>query len=362
MGSILGRNIKVSIFGESHGTAIGVVIDSLPGGFEIDLNRVNEDMGRRAPGKSKLTTQRQEKDLYEIVSGFFNGKTTGTPLCSMIRNSDTRSNDYSLLKDVIRPGHADYTGKMRYNMANDYRGGGHFSGRLTAPIVFAGAVAKQILETKGIYIGSHIEAISSIKDNRFDPLKVSRSDFEEIRSRELPVLNESVIEDMKSKIMNARSSTDSVGGIIETSVIGIKGGVGSPIFDSVESILSAGIFSIPAVKGIEFGQGFDFAAMKGSEANDEYYTEDGQVKAYTNNNGGIIGGITSGEPIIFRAAIKPTPSISKKQRSVNIDSMENTDLEIVGRHDPCIIPRAVVVVEAVTALCILDLLSMEGGL
>lgn len=360
MSSILGNKIKVSIFGESHGKAIGVVIDSLPPGFEIDIDKVNFEMERRAPGKTKLSTPRQEKDQYEIVSGFFEGKTTGTPLCSIIRNADTKSGDYSQLKDIVRPGHADLTGKLRYLGANDYRGGGHFSGRLTAPIVFAGAVAKQILEKRNIHIGSHISSVRNIRDKDFDPISVRYDDIKSLKEMTLPLLDVSIEEEMKKEILEARESLDSVGGTIETVVLNMPGGVGSPIFDSVESILAKGLFSVPAVKGVEFGAGFSISTMKGSEANDEYRLENGEVKSITNNNGGILGGITSGAPIIFKVAIKPTPSISRPQKSVNVTIMEETDLEIVGRHDPCIIPRAAVVVEAVTALCILDLLAVEG--
>ena len=359
MSSMIGKKIKVSVFGESHGKAIGVVIDSFPPGFEIDLDKVNFEMARRAPGKTKMSTPRQEKDQYEIVSGFFEGKTTGTPLCSIIRNSDTKSGDYSLLKDIVRPGHADLTGKLRYKGFNDYRGGGHFSGRLTAPIVFAGAVAKQILEEKGIYIASHISKLSNIKDKDFDAVNVKYDDIKDLKNMRLPVLDKSVEKDMEDEILKMRENLDSVGGVIEAVVLNMPGGIGSPIFDSVESIIASGMFSIPAVKGVEFGKGFDIANIKGSEANDEYYLENGEIKTYTNNNGGILGGITSGAPITFKVAIKPTPSISQKQKSVNVSTMENSDLEIVGRHDPCILPRAAVVVEAVTALCILDLLALE---
>lgn len=359
MSSMLGNKIKISIFGESHGTAIGVVIDSLPPGFEIDIEKINFEMARRAPGKTKLSTPRGEKDQYEIVSGFFEGKTTGTPLCSIIRNADTKSGDYSLLKDVVRPGHADLTGKLRYLGANDYRGGGHFSGRLTAPIVFAGAVAKQILEKRNIHIGSHISSIKDIKDKSFDLLNVKYKDIENLKNMTLPLLDSSVEEKMKEEILKARENLDSVGGTIETAVLNMPGGIGSPIFDSVESVLSKALFSVPAVKGLEFGAGFSFNNMNGSEANDEYYLENGEVKTYTNNNGGILGGITSGAPIVFKVVIKPTPSISRPQKSVNVTKMEETNLEIVGRHDPCILPRAAVVVEAITALSVLDLLAME---
>ena len=324
MSGMWGNNIRISIFGESHGNAIGVNIDGLPSGFPVDMDKVMNEMARRAPGKSPLSTTRKEGDIPEILSGYFEGKTTGTPLCAIIRNSNTKSKDYSKLKSVMRPGHADYTGAIRYNGFNDYRGGGHFSGRITAPLVFAGAICRQILESKGIVLSAHVSS--------------------------------SLEESMREEIINARMNMDSIGGTIECAVLGIDAGIGNPFFDSVESTLAHLIFSVPAVKGIEFGKGFDISKMKGSEANDEYYLDGKNIKTKTNNNGGILGGITNGMPIVFNVAIKPTASIFKEQNTVNIATMEETKLIIEGRHDPCIVQRALPVIEAVTAIGILELM------
>ena len=357
MSGIWGNNIKVSIFGESHGNAIGITIDGLPSGIELDLEKIDEEMARRAPGKSKLSTARKEKDAPEILSGFFNGRTTGTPLCGIIRNGDTRSKDYGKLKDLMRPGHADYTGNIRYSGFNDYRGGGHFSGRITAPLVFAGAICKQILEKEGIFIGAHVKSIKNINDEVFDYTNISKDLLDELKKAELPLLDKSKEEEMRNVIVEARGSGDSVGGVIECAITGIKAGYGDPFFDSVESRLSHLLFSVPAVKGVEFGLGFDISQLFGSEANDSFYYEDEEVKTSTNNNGGILGGITNGMPIIFKTAIKPTPSISKKQKTINISSKENEELVIEGRHDPCIVQRAIPVIEAVAAIGILDLIK-----
>lgn len=357
MSGVWGNNIKVSIFGESHGNAIGITIDGLPSGFEIDLEKIDQEMARRAPGKSKLSTARKEKDAPEILSGFFEGKTTGTPLCGIIRNGDTRSKDYGKLKDLMRPGHADYSGNIRYSGFNDYRGGGHFSGRITAPLVFAGAICKQILEKEGIFIGAHVKKIKDVDDKSFDYTNISKDSLDNLRKVELPLLDPSKEEEMRNVIIDAKSNGDSVGGVIECAVIGIKAGFGDPFFDSVESRLSHLLFSVPAVKGVEFGLGFDISKLYGSEANDSYYYEGDLVKARTNNNGGIIGGITNGMPIIFKAAIKPTPSISKKQNTINISTKTDEELIIEGRHDPCIVQRAIPVVEAVAAIGILDLIK-----
>ena len=357
MSGIWGNNIKVSIFGESHGNAIGITIDGLPSGIELDLEKIDEEMARRAPGKSKLSTARKEKDAPEILSGFFNGRTTGTPLCGIIRNGDTRSKDYGKLKDLMRPGHADYTGNIRYGGFNDYRGGGHFSGRITAPLVFAGAICKQILEKEGIFIGAHVKSIKNINDEVFDYTNISKDLLDELKKAELPLLDKSKEEEMRNIIVEARGNGDSVGGVIECAITGIKAGYGDPFFDSVESRLSHLLFSVPAVKGVEFGLGFDISQLFGSEANDSFYYEDEEVKTSTNNNGGILGGITNGMPIIFKTAIKPTPSISKKQKTINISSKENEELVIEGRHDPCIVQRAVPVIEAVAAIGILDLIK-----
>ncbi|MBE6052899.1 MAG: chorismate synthase [Clostridium sartagoforme] len=357
MSGVWGNNIKVSIFGESHGNAIGVNIDGLPSGFEIDMDKVLFEMERRAPGKNQLSTSRKEADLPEILSGYFEGKTTGTPLCAIIRNGDTRSKDYSKTKDFMRPGHADYSGFERYSGFNDYRGGGHFSGRITAPLVFAGAICKQILESKGIFIGAHIASIKNIEDDKFNGTNISAQDLLALRKKELPLLNESLEEKIKHTIMQAKYDGNSVGGTIECTVVGIKPGVGNPFFDSVESTLAHLMFSVPAVKGIEFGKGFDMTKLFGSEANDEYYYDEDSIKTKTNNNGGILGGITNGMPILFKVAIKPTASILKEQNTVDIKNKKDVKFRIEGRHDPCIVQRAVPVIEAVTAIGILDLIK-----
>ena len=357
MSGVWGNNIKVSIFGESHGNAIGINIDGLPSGFEINMDKILLEMERRAPGKNQLSTSRKEADLPEILSGFFEGRTTGTPLCAIIRNSDTRSKDYAKTKDFMRPGHADFTGYERYSGFNDYRGGGHFSGRITAPLVFAGAICKQILEEKGIFIGAHISSIKDIEDENFNSTNISKEDLLELRNKELPLINTSLEEKMKHTIMQAKYDGDSVGGTIECAVVGIKPGVGNPFFDSVESTLAHLMFSVPAVKGIEFGKGFDMTKLLGSEANDEYYYDGDLVKTKTNNNGGILGGISNGMPIVFKVAVKPTASILKEQNTIDIKNKKDVKFRIEGRHDPCIVQRAVPVIEAVTAIGILDLIG-----
>lgn len=357
MSGMWGSKIKLSIFGESHGNAIGITIDGLPAGFSIDMDKIMMEMARRAPGKSSLSTPRKESDIPEILSGYFEGKTTGTPLCAIIRNSNTKSKDYSKLKDVMRPGHADYTGAVRYKGFNDYRGGGHFSGRITAPLVLAGAICKQILEVKGIIISAHINSIGKIKDCSFLESDISDELLNSFKEKELPLINTKLEDEMRQEILSARSSGDSIGGTIECAILGVSPGIGDPFFDSVESTLAHLMFSVPAVKGIEFGKGFDISKMRGSEANDEYYLENGNIKTKTNNNGGILGGITNGMPIIFNVAIKPTASIFKEQNTVNIATMEETTLCIEGRHDPCIVQRALPVIEAVAAIGITELMN-----
>ena len=356
MSGMWGSKIKLSIFGESHGNAIGITIDGLPAGFSIDMDKIMMEMARRAPGTSSFSTPRKESDIPEILSGYFEGKTTGTPLCAIIRNSNTKSKDYSKLKDVMRPGHADYTGAVRYKGFNDYRGGGHFSGRITAPLVFAGAICKQILEVKGIIVSAHINSIGKIKDCSFLESDISDELLNSFKEKELPLINTKLEDEMRQEILSARSSGDSIGGTIECAILGVSPGIGDPFFDSVESTLAHLMFSVPAVKGIEFGKGFDISKMRGSEANDEYYLENGNIKTKTNNNGGILGGITNGMPIIFNVAIKPTASIFKEQNAVNIVTMEETTLCIEGRHDPCIVQRALPVIEAVAAIGITELM------
>lgn len=356
MSAIWGNNIKISIFGESHGNAIGINIDGLPSGFEIDMEKIKIEMKRRAPGKNNLSTTRDEEDIPEILSGYFEGKTTGTPLCAIIRNKDTKSKDYSKIKDIPRPSHADYSGSVKYLGFNDYRGGGHFSGRITAPLVFAGAICKQILEKKGIVIGAHILSIKDKKDDKFNYTDISKDTLLSLRNKDLPLLNERIDGEIRECILQAKSEGDSVGGVIECAIIGIEAGIGAPFFDSVESTLSHLLFSIPAVKGVEFGSGFEITTLFGSEANDEYYYKDGGIYTKSNNNGGILGGITNGMPIVFKVAIKPTPSILKEQDTINLKTGENVKFKVEGRHDPCIVQRAIPVVEAVTAIGILELL------
>lgn len=352
MSGIWGRNIQLSIFGESHGKAVGISINGLPPGFELDLNLLQRELSRRAPGKNPFSTSRSESDRFEILSGFFKGRTTGTPLCAVIRNTDQQFQDYEQL--LIRPGHADYTGYKKYRGFNDYRGGGHFSGRLTAPLVLAGAVAKQLLAKKDLVIGSHLKSIGEIRDESFDQVELTKEQLNSLAESEFPVLDFAQGEKMKQAILSARKEKDSLGGVIECGIINSPEGLGDPFFDSVESRLSHLLFSIPAVKGVEFGAGFAISTMRGSAANDQFYLDKGKVRTFTNNNGGLLGGVTNGMPIVFRTAFKPTPSIARKQKTVDIKNSRETTISIKGRHDPCLVPRAVPVVEAAAALVMLD--------
>ncbi|NLU44800.1 MAG: chorismate synthase [Acholeplasmataceae bacterium] len=356
MSSIFGDRIKMTIFGESHGPAIGLVIDGLPAGVELNLDTINLEMARRAPGRSELSTARKEKDTYIIESGMFSGKTTGMPLCALIPNEDQHSKDYSILKNVMRPGHADYSGWIKYKGFNDYRGGGTFSGRLTAPLVFMGAVAKQILAARDIFIGAQITSVGGVEGTDFNPLGETAEVLLGLAKKNLPVLCSAYADAMISAIMAAKKGKDSVGGTVECMAIGVPAGLGEPYFDSVESRLAHVLFSVPAVKGVEFGKGFGFSTMLGSQANDAMYMSENTVKTKTNNNGGILGGITNGMPLLFKVGIKPTPSIALTQNTVDVSKGCNTTLEINGRHDPCIVQRAVPVIEAVTTWTILDLL------
>jgi len=360
MASIIGINLKVSIFGESHGKAIGVNIDGLPPGIKLNLGNIRYEMMRRAPARTALSTARREEDEFEIISGYFNHRTTGTPLCAIIRNQDKRSKDYERTKSLMRPSHADYTGYIKYRGHNDYRGGGHFSGRLTASLVFAGAIAKEILKEEDISIGSHIKSIGEIEDVSFDYIDLDGDILDKLNKEALPVLDQSKAKEMEELILKVKKEGDSVGGVVETAVVNLRAGIGSPIFDSLDSHLAKLIFSIPGVKGVEFGSGFSISRMLGSQANDEFYMKDGQVRTFTNHSGGIVGGISNGMPIIIRTAIKPTPSIGKRQRTIDIEKGEGAELNIKGRHDPCIVPRAVAAIEAVVAIGILDLMMEEG--
>ncbi len=356
MSGVYGRKIKMTIFGESHGASIGLVIDGLPPGLELDIDFIKREMERRAPGRNLLSSQRQETDAFMIQSGVFEGRTTGTPLCAIIPNSDNHSKDYRALKNNMRPGHADYSGKLKYKGFNDYRGGGHFSGRLTAPLVFMGAIAKLALRRYGIVVGAHIHNVGEIFDRRFDSLGEQTELLNDLRQKDFAVLDDLKGAEMQALILAAREHQDSVGGSIECMTLNIPAGVGEPFFDSLESRLAHALFSIPAVKGLEFGLGFGFCRSTGSLANDPLYYDGAVVRTATNNNGGILGGITNGMPVIFKVGLKPTPSISLPQKTVNIAEHKDTILEIKGRHDPCIVQRAVPVVEGVTAWTVLDML------
>ncbi len=360
MGSTWGTALKISIFGESHGAGIGVILDGFPAGIEYDEEFVLRELERRAPGRNKQSTARKETDYPRILSGIYEGKTTGAPICAMMQNTDTRSKDYSNLVKQPRPGHADFTGMVRFHGFNDPRGGGHFSGRLTAPLVFAGAMCKLYLRTRDITVGAHIQSIAQIQDTAFDDVAVTAEQLNNLRAQEYPVINPRALDAMLSAIEDARMDCDSVGGVIECAAVGLPAGLGSPMLDTVEARLSSLLFSVPAVKGVEFGVGFGFAEYRGSHANDPMYMdENGVVRTETNNNGGVLGGITNGMPILFRTVIKPTSSISKRQQTLNLETKKVEPLEIHGRHDPCIVTRAAPVIEAAAAVALTDL-YLEG--
>ena len=359
MSSEFGNLLKVSVFGQSHGKAIGVVVDGLPAGEAIDLEELDRFLDRRRTGKNRLSTARKESDVPVFLSGLENGVTCGAPLCAVIENSDQHSSDYRELRDKPRPGHADYTAYVKWKGQADMRGGGHFSGRLTAPLCVAGGIAKQILARRGVYVGAHLWSVGTERDTPF-PLRPTRELFESVAAKPFPVLDDQAGERMQALILEARQNLDSVGGVIECAATGMPAGLGDPMFGGVENRLAAALFGIPAVKGVEFGDGFAATRAHGSENNDPFAEEDGHVVTETNHAGGILGGITNGMPIVLRMAVKPTASISRPQRTVSLSAGENTDLVIHGRHDPCIAHRAVPVVEAVTAAVLLDLL-LEGN-
>ena len=352
-----GNNIKLSIFGTSHGPYIGASIDGLPAGIKVNEDSIRKALSLRRPG-GRISTARVEQDEFEIISGVFNGYTSGDCLTVIIANSDTRSKDYSELKIKPRPSHADYSANVKYDGFNDYRGGGHFSGRLTAAIVALCAIIRDVLSFKGITVGSHIRSIGEIEDDR---LSFKKEELDYLNEQYFAVLNEETKDKMLKLIEEARNSQDSVGGIIETAVLGLPCGIGEPYFDSVESRLASLIFSIVGVKGVEFGSGFDISRMYGHEANDEFAYDNGAVITLTNHNGGINGGITNGMPLVVSTAIKPTPSISRVQRTVNLQTGENCELEIHGRHDPCIVHRARIVVDSLICFGLLDLCISEYG-
>ena len=353
-----GNKVRLTVFGESHGPAIGAVLDGLPAGEAIDPAMIEAQMARRAPGQDPTATQRKESDTPRVLSGLLDGKTTGAPLCAVIENTSQHSRDYDNLLCVPRPGHADYTAFLRYHGFNDVRGGGHFSGRLTAPIVFAGAVCRQILARRGIRIGAHVLSVHGASDMPFDPVCIPDSLLEDLSSRYFPTLREQAQTEMRAEIETARMNLDSVGGVVECAVTGVPGGYGGPLTEGVESSLSSLLFGIPACKGVEFGAGFAAAGLYGSENNDPLFLDgSGEIRTKTNRAGGILGGITNGMPIVFRVAFKPTPSIGKEQESVDLLARTDAKLTVKGRHDPCIVPRAVPVVEAAAAVALLDLLA-----
>ena len=357
MKNVFGNNITVTLFGESHGPQIGAVVDGLAPGLEVDLNFIRKQLELRKP-HGNLSTKRVETDEPHIVSGVFEGKTTGTPLCILFENSNTKSKDYAKTKDLVRPGHADFTALEKYHGFADYRGGGHFSGRITTPLVAVGAIFIQALQKKGIIIGSHIQKCGPIEDRKFTN---HESDIRQVNELLFAVLDEQVRDRMQNYILETAKEGDSVGGILETMVLGMPAGVGEPWFDTMESMLAHALFSIPAVKGVEFGTGFGFANLKGSEANDAFEMQDGKVTTKTNNNGGINGGITNGMPLRFQTVVKPTPSIYKKQETVNVVAKTNAIMQIEGRHDPAIIHRVRAVVDSMTAIVLADMLTTRFG-
>ena len=355
MSSEFGSLLKISVFGQSHGRAIGVVVDGLPAGEAIDLEELNAFLARRKPGKSPLSTARREADAPVFLSGLENGVTCGAPLCAVIENGDQHSSDYDALRDKPRPGHADYTAFVKWGGQADMRGGGHFSGRLTAPLVAAGAVAKQALALRGVRVGAHISSIYGITDASLEDAGA----LEAVAAKPFPVLDDAKGEEMRQAILEAKNEQDSVGGAIECAVFGLPAGLGAPDFGrNVEGIFAQHLFAVPAVKGVDFGAGVAFSLMRGSEANDPFEVKDGRVVTKTNHAGGVNGGITNGMPVTFEVTIRPTPSIALPQESVDLRTGEETEIEIKGRHDPCIVPRAVPVIEAAAALAACEVLGI----
>ncbi len=359
MSSEFGKLLRVSVFGQSHGRAIGVNIDGLPAGEAVDLEALQAFLDRRRPGRDPLSTPRKETDQAIILSGLADGVTCGAPLCAIIENADQHSQDYRELAEKPRPGHADYTAWVKWAGQADMRGGGHFSGRLTAPLCIAGGIARQILARRGIHVGAHLRSVGMAEDLPF-PLHPTADLFAQVAAKAFPVLDDQAGAQMQAQILEARQAQDSVGGVIECAAIGLPPGLGDPMFEGLENRLAAALFGIPAVKGVEFGAGFAAARLRGSVNNDPFTVEDGRIVTESNQSGGILGGITTGMPVVLRVAIKPTPSISRPQQTVALSAGEPAELVVKGRHDPCIAHRAVPVVEAVTATVLLDLL-LEGN-
>jgi chorismate synthase len=359
MSSSFGENIRFSLFGQSHGQAIGVVIDNLPAGEAVDEEKLRAFMARRAGGKAG-TTARREDDIPVFLSGLIHGKTCGAPLCAVIENKNMRSEDYAPICEVPRPSHADFTAHIKYGGHNDVRGGGHFSGRLTAALCVAGGICRQILERRGVFVGAHIASVAGICDEGFDPVAVTVPELLSPGEKAFPVICDKAGEEMQAAILAAQRESDSVGGVVEGCALGLPAGVGSPMFGGVENRLAAAIFGIPAVRGVEFGTGFAAAALRGSQHNDAFVVENGQVRTATNHHGGVLGGISSGMPVVVRAAFKPTPSIEKPQQSVRLSGLSPETLSVGGRHDPCIVSRAVPCVEAAMAAVLCDMLIFNS--
>lgn len=357
MKNTFGNNITLTIFGESHGVLVGCVLDGMPAGIPIDYGYINKLLSLRRPSGA-ISTARSEEDAFEIHSGVFNGYTTGTPICIIIPNKDTRSSDYKSISDLARPSHADYTAHIKYRGYEDPRGGGHFSGRITAALVAAGGIIIPALNRKGIKIGTHIASCAGVNDREFNDVE---KDIEALFNLSFAVLDDEKAKAMQENILKAKESLDSVGGILETAITGVEAGVGEPWFDTLEGILSHALFSIPAIKGVEFGAGFKFAEMRGSEANDQFRCVSGKVITATNNSGGINGGISNGMPIVLRCAVRPTPTISREQNTINYVNLENANITAIGRHDPCIVHRARIVVDCVCALVIADAVTGRHG-
>lgn len=357
MKNTFGSSVAVTIFGESHGEAVGVVIDGLAPGLSVNDEFIRSQLDKRKPHGS-ISTARHESDPFRIVSGVCSGVTTGTPICILIPNENKHSSDYESLRTTPRPSHADWTAECKYHGYQDYRGGGHFSGRITAALVAAGAIAIDALRSKGILIGTHIARLADVQDRHFCEYN---EDIMRLNDMTFAVLDETAAAQMHTAAESAAADGDSVGGVLETAVVGVPAGVGEPWFDTMESVLSHILFSVPAVKGVEFGGGFDMCSRRGSDVNDQFCMDGDKIATKTNYSGGINGGITNGMPIIFRCAVKPTPSIYKEQDSVNIETMDNVKLTINGRHDPAIIHRARVVIDSVTALALCDMLALRYG-
>ncbi|NMP37384.1 MAG: chorismate synthase [Clostridiales bacterium] len=358
MSSEFGKAVKISIFGESHAAALGVVIDGLPAGESVDIESIKAFISRRSPS-GDYSTSRRESDEPEILSGVFRGKTCGSPLCIMFRNTDARPDDYSDFEHVPRPSHADYTAHVRYGGFNDFRGAGHLSGRLTLPLCAAGAICRDILSRRGVNIGAHIASISDVNDEKFNSTDISEEVLGSLRASAFPLLNPTLEEKMRSRISAAHSAGDSLGGTIECAVTGFPCGVGSPLFDGIENRIASAVFAVPSVKGIEFGSGFAGSALTGSENNDAFLLHEGKIATRTNNSGGILGGISDGMPIVFRVALKPVPSIAVAQKTVDIENLRECEISIKGRHDACVVPRAVPCIEAAAAVTLLDMLICE---